>query len=366
MSEPKQNAPPRRQLRRAISVTLLNVVFLCSVLIYTQFFSPRQRLWRELSAYQTSIQRGNPRPDLVPHLTSDSIPFLLEWIESKEIPASFSQSLARTLNKVSPSLGAKLVNLDSSPPFYPPTLALLGFDFLGSQASVALPLLHQMVIRSDTHDDATAAMIAIGPNAFPIAVELAADSHPRIRRTGAHLLGALRANAAESSAILLKLIDDPDQGVRHEAYNAVAEFPSADNESILVPRLANDDPAVFFDAAYSLHSASTNSLLHMLNIAQDSTNRPTRIAVLAALAFRDQLSKIEAANGTKRSLYQKKRSSFNVLAVGAVGWLFPNPPDKVYFELIRLNVISGGLPRVREILRLATASVASSAAHQNQ
>src|SRR5688572_16881648 len=293
MSGQKKYTRAQRYLRLTVFSFLIAFILLCSIPIYLQFFSPTQRLWRELSAYKLSLDRENPRPDYVPHLTSNSIPYLLDWIETKDYPSSWKQSLAVRVRPVSDSFASKLIEWDSSLyRDYPPTLAVVGFDFLGSQATTALPALRDLVVRSDAYDEATRAIIAIGPKAFPFAVEFAQHPQPRIRRTAAHLLGALRCDPPESSAILLKLIDDPDQGVRHEAYNALAEFPSRNIESILLRRLASDDPEVFFDVAYSLHSGSTNALLQMLSVARDSTNQPVRIAVFAALAFRDDLQRI--------------------------------------------------------------------------
>src|SRR5687768_8248248 len=262
MSGQKKYTRAQRYLRLTLFGSLLAFLLLCSIPIYLQFFSPSQRLWRELTAYKQSLERDNPRPDLVPHLTSNSIPYLLDWIETKDYPSSWKQSLAHRVSPLSESLASKLREWDSSfYRYYPPGLAVVGFDFLGSEASAALPALRELVLRSDAYEEATMAIIAIGPPAFPTAADFAQHSQPRIRRTAAYILGALRSNPAESSAILLKLIDDPDQGVRHEAYNALAEFPSAHNESVLIPRLANEEPEVFFDVAYALHSGSTNALL---------------------------------------------------------------------------------------------------------
>jgi hypothetical protein len=351
MSEPKQHAPARRHLRRFIFGLLLAFVLLCSIPIYLQFFSPSQRLWRELSAYKLSLDRENPRPDFVPHLTSNAIPYLLDWIETKDYPSSWKQSLARRVTPLSDSLASKLREWDSSfYQHYPPSLTVVGFDFLGSEASAALPALRQLVLRSDAFDEATMAIIAIGPQAVPITSDFAHHPQPRIRRTAAYVLGALRSKSAESSAILLKLIDDPDEGVRHEAYNALAEFPSAHNESVLIPRLANEEPEVFFDVAYSLHSGSTNALLHMLNLARDSTDRTIHAAVFGALALRDDLQRIESLGERRNTLYQKKRLVFNQMALEAGVRIASAPPDKLHLDVIRSNILAAGLPHVHKTL----------------
>ena len=350
MSEPTKHVPASRHLRRILFGSLVTALFLCSIPIYLQFFSPSQRLWCELSAYKLSLDRDHPRPDFVPHLTSNSIPYLLDWIETKDYPTSWKRPLARLVRPISDSLAAKLIEWDSSLyQHYPPTLAVLGFDFLGSQASAALPALRDLAVGSDAYDEAMMAIIAIGPNAFPIAVDFAQHPQPRIRRTGAHILGALRVNPSQSSAILLKLIDDPNQEVRHQAYNALAEFPSTHIESILLPRLASGDPEVFFDVAYSLHSGSTNALLHMLGAASDSTNPRIRIAVFGSLAFRDDLQRTESLNKPRNSLYQIKRLAFNHTAL-SMGVRIGIPPDARDYDSIRSNIIHTGLPQVGKTL----------------
>jgi hypothetical protein len=358
MNQEKKHGPAKRYLRRTLLGALLLIVCLCLVPVYTQFYSPKQRLWRDLTAYKKSIDAGLPRPDLVPHLTSNSVPLLLEWIETKQIPPSWQQSLAARLRPFSPSLASKLSSLDLSSTMYdPPTLALLGFEFLGSQASAALPALRKLGLRAETYDDAITAMIAIGPNAFPIAAEFAQRPEPRIRRTGAFLLGALRSDPAESSTILLKMISDPDDGVRMEAYQALAEFPSANTESVLIRKLVNADQADFFNIAYALHSGSTNALLHLLSIVRDSTERPRRIAALGALAFRDTVAQINSSNEPRNLLYGKKRPVFNLKALNFGMVLHTNPPDHLALDRVRSNILSTGLPRIEETFKAVRPAV---------
>lgn len=359
MSEPTARNPARSYRRRILIGSLLSFILLCSIPIYTEFFSPQKRLWRELAAYKLSIDRGDPRPDFVPHLTSNSVPHLLVWLKSKDYPDSWKYSLARVLRPLSPSLASKLLSLDSSIHHYPPALSLVGFDFVGSQASAALPSLRELALRSDTYDEATMAMIAIGPNAFPIAVEFAQHPQPRVRRTGALLLGAIRANSVESQTILKKMLDDPDEGTRSEAYQALAEFPSERAESVLISKLGSADHAGLFNVAYALHSASTNAMLHLLTIARDSTNPPARIAALGALAFRDDLQRIKSLKEPRSSIYPKMRLVFNHLALNMGVLISANPPDKLHYDRIRSNILSTGLPRVQETLGPAKPPVTS-------
>ena len=350
MKQEKELPPSKRYVRRIFLFGLLFILCLVIVPLYTHFFSPKQRLWRELTAYKKSIDAGQPRPDLVPHLTSNSIPYLLDWIETKDYPTSWKRSFARRLRPLSDSFASKLIEWDSSLyQHHPPTLAVLGFDFLGSQATAALPALRDLAVRSDAYDEAMMAIIAIGPKAFPIAIDFAQQPQPRIRRTGAHILGALRVNPTQSSAILLKLIDDPNQAVRRQAYNALAEFPSPHIETILLPRLASDDPEVLFDVAYALHSGSTNALLHILSVARDSTNRPILIAVLAALASRDDLQRIESLNKPRNSVYQIKHLGFNHQALSTAARVFDAPDNRDY-DSIRSNIIRTGFPQVGKTL----------------
>lgn len=353
----KEPGRAKSYLRRKLLAVLLFVLFLCIVPLYTQFFSPKQRLWAELTAYKKSIDVGQPRPDLAPHLTSNSIPFLLEWIETKEIPRSWQQSLAYRVRAFAPSLASKLVSLDSSIAYYPPSVALLGFEFLGSQASSALPALRELALSSGSYDDATMALIAIGPNAFPIAVEFAHHSQLIIRRTGAILLGALRSHPAESSRILSKMLDDPDAGVRREAYQALAEFPSATSESLLVSKLVTVAEAERFDVAYALHSSSTNALLHLLGIARDSTNRTLRIAVLGALAFRDEQRKFDRSSEPWNALYRMKRPVYNNKALNMGVFISANSPGHLPFNQIRSNILKEGVPRIEVTLNAARPAV---------
>ena len=68
MSAPKKHTRAQRYLRVTVFSFLVAFILFCSISVYLQFFSPSQRLWRELSAYKSSLDRNHPRPDFVPHL----------------------------------------------------------------------------------------------------------------------------------------------------------------------------------------------------------------------------------------------------------------------------------------------------------
>ena len=337
----------RTHKKRLLLASLL-IVIASAIAVSYQFFTPEERLRREMVAYVRSISREDPRPDLVSNLSPDSIPILLKWIRQTDAHPTMRDRVADLIHQTTRGN----INVDSSQRYsdYPPILAYYGFDFLGTNAAAAVPDLAQ-IARSPGGEDAIHALVAIGEPSLDAAGKLSRDSDPNTRTLAAFLVGSIAENHDPSVAILLPLLDDPDAGVRSEAYGAMAEFPGADTEQLLLPRLSDlarnlsENPLP--TAAYALHTGSTNALVHLIEACIQSTNIQVRALLLAALAARD--SEHDPARENLRSYGARRGNYYRYLERFTA-----DPPEPAFdhrLHLIRSNILATGLPEVDKHLR---------------
>ena len=320
-----------------------------AIAYYFQFFTPEERLRRELIAYIKSVATDDPRPELVRHLTPDSVTILLKWMQQIEAQPTIRDRFAGLLRRVT----SGKVDFFSSMPYVddPPTLASFGFDFLGTNAAAAIPELSELA-RRPSGGDALNALISIGAPSLDAAQKFSSDPDPNIRKLSAFLVGTIGADHARSVAILIPLLDDADADVRAEAYAAIAEFPGSETEQILIPRLAHlsrdlsDDPMHAPTAAYALHTGSTNALLHLIDACIRSTNENVQAYLLASLAMRDDAQ--NPKNENVRSYGARRGNYFRNLQKRIT-----QPPNRAFdnrLYFIRSNIIETGLPHVEKVL----------------
>ena len=187
------------------------IVIASTIAVSYQFFTPEERLRREMVAYVRSISREDPSPDLASNLSPDSIPILLKWIRQTEPHPTMRDRVADLIHRTTRGN----IDLDSSlhDEYNPPTLASFAFDFLGTNAASAVPDLAEL-LRSPGGEDAIHALVSIGEPSLAAAEKLSRDPDPSIRTVAAFLIGSIGENHDRSVAILLPLLDDLDAGVR--------------------------------------------------------------------------------------------------------------------------------------------------------
>jgi hypothetical protein len=333
--------------RVILSVLLSLVAFFLFVLIIRQ--SQERLLYHTLDNYQRIRTLGPSDQAPRPQLSRWAIPILLDWLDESEELAS-NQFRGRLLR----ICGLRV--FESSD--YLRTLGSLGFDVLGPAAAPALPRLRELAPEGENLGRPIMAMASIGEPAIPIALEFAQSSDSGLRRDGAFLLGCLRTQPERSVPALLKLLDDTDRNVRHEACTALAEFPSPETEKILFSRLVNASTigpaqrnAVVdqqSDLAYALYLASPDTLVRLIDFSAESTNIFVRHAVLSAFLLRDEAPALKRPGPLRHEVYRSIRWNFDgpktLYRLDAVR---QNDP---LFELVRSNVLSSGEPKLKETL----------------
>lgn len=141
--------------------------------------------------------------------------------------------MAVTLNDV-------LAEIDKDEPDYPAAAASLGTE--------ALPFLQQIIEADDPMRASKATYLAalIGGEGVSDALETAAAHHDvRVRVAAAHALGQ---GPGAPPALLERLLDDSDPGVRKVALRAAAEGKS-DQFKAKVSAISKDDPEEFVRSA---------------------------------------------------------------------------------------------------------------------
>jgi hypothetical protein len=331
----------RRCLPRFV-IGILTILSICAIALLAHFFSHEQTLLRQFAAYDKT-QRRSPRPEIVTRLSARSVPILIDWIQQTNMIPPWTHRLHKKLDSISPSLAAKFPALRKRATYYDlPQFALIGFRLLGTNGASALPKLAELA-SSDPEllndGEMIPAMSAIGAPAFPFAIKFCESPRPSMRSKGVFLLGVLQTRPEIAVPLLLKRCEDNFDSVRRDAFGSLAEFPSPETEAIL-SKLSDHDPERIFDVAFALHSASTNALLQMLSIAENSTNRAARAALLGALAFREEIPEATALKPRdqtilrKRAIYNLKCMHINVLMYNAL-------PEARAFDSIRSNILSG-------------------------
>jgi hypothetical protein len=285
----------RRIDKSRLLAALLVFLMACAGVVYFQFFTPEQRLRRKMIAYVRSVTREHPRPESPPHLSTNHIPTLLKWMRQSESSPTMRDHLADFLRR----LTRKKIDIPyftGSSSGNPQVLAYFGFRLLGTNAASAVPALAEIARTPALFGNAMNALISIGAPSLAAAERFSRDPNPGIRESAASLVGEIGQNHDRSVAILLPLLDDPNGDVRSEAYDVVAQFPGPDTEEILIPRFLrafserSQNPTYEPTAAYSLHTGSTNALLHLIDACIQTTDRNVRAHLLAALAAREALS----------------------------------------------------------------------------
>jgi hypothetical protein len=269
---------------------------------------------------------------------TNAIPILLQWLKGQDLAKPGSQDLREQIH-------ATMSTEERGAPEDLQSLALKGFDYLGSNATSALPELRRLVysLPSPFGEVALDAMVSIGIPSWPTATNLAQNQNPDLRRKGAYLLGALQTNPAQSIPVLLKLIDDPDRAVSGSALTAMGEFPSSEIPTSVRERLLNPDTCA--DAAYAIHAGGSSAMQLLIDTCRAATTDRIRNATLGALAFRERPRRIADSTDPRRSAYRRKRCDFD-LQLGLSAALHPNFDD-TFLVAVKSNIIRFQEPRIR-------------------
>jgi HEAT repeat protein len=129
-----------------------------------------------------------------------------------------------------------LAEIDKDEPDYPEAAAKLGAE--------ALPLLQQIVEADDPMRASKAAYLAAligGPDAAPVLERAAAHGDARVRVAAAHALGT---DAGAPPALLERLLDDEDAGVRKVALRSAGDR-KATHLKAKINAMAKSDPEAF-------------------------------------------------------------------------------------------------------------------------
>ena len=314
-----------------------------AVALYVQYFTPEERLRREMVAY---VARQRLKP--VPNLSTNHIPILLKWMRQPEPGPTMRDHLADFLRRVT----WKKIDIPysrGSSSGSPGRVASSGFRLLGTNAAFAVPALAE-IARTPAFGNAMNALISIGAPSLAAAETFCRDPDPKIRESGASLVGEIGKNHDRSVAILLPLLDDPNGDVRSEAYDVIAQFPGPDTEEILIPRFLRDfrershNPTYEPTAAYSLHTGSTNALLHLIDACIQTANPNVRAHLLAALAARDAPNDLphQEFSRHRRGKYWRYLQQFTESP--------PSPAFDHRLFFIRSNILETGLPQVEKAL----------------
>jgi hypothetical protein len=343
--------------KKQLLLTSLALVIASTITVCFQYFTPEQILRREMLAYVRSIAREDPRPELVRHLSPDSVPILVKWTGQTETTPTMRDRLADFIRWAT----LRKIDLDSSKTYadYPPALASFAFDFLGTNAASAVPQLAE-IARAPRAEDAVSALLSIGAPSLDAAEKFSRDPDPNIRALGASLIARIGQNHDRSVLLLIPLLDDPHPDVRSEAYGAMAEFPGPDTEQILIPRLPDvardlsENPMHAPTAAYALHTGSTNALVHLIDACIRATNQTARPYLLAALAARDDQHDPQKEHlrsyGARRGNYWRHLERYRSQP--------PNPAFDHRLYFIRSNILETGLPHVEKALAPNNSSTA--------
>ena len=174
-------------------------------------------------------------------------------------------------------------------PFYPqsynPSMAVLFFRALGSEANEAIPELVEMLRKTNDARWAAIALVGIGPKGvaalekeFPLirdglvranvmaqlhrehgldrfcADRLVQDPHPTVRMSAARNLGTSANRSELAIPALTKSLDDQEAGVRFEACKSLGQFGAASVSAVdRLEAMSNDSNAeVRFNTAQAL------------------------------------------------------------------------------------------------------------------
>jgi hypothetical protein len=270
----------------------------------------------------------------------DALPILLQWLKGIDSGKPGSAALRHQLHEMNSSERRRSEDLQS--------LALRGFDLLGTNAVRALPELRVMAYSnaSGFGDTPLHAMISIGAPSWPTATNLAKNKSSDLRRKGAYLLGALQTRPEESVPVLLKLVEDSDTTVSSEALTALVEFPRREIPPIVRNKLA--DPNSSLCAAFSIHTGDKNAMQLLIDTCQSSTQRQVRIAALGALAFRERRPQSQHGPEPRRTACRRKWCDYTIQSM-AIGFLLSRDMDQeAFLAAVKSNIVHHQEARVTQ------------------
>ncbi|MDB6067256.1 MAG: repeat protein [Pedosphaera sp.] len=274
--------------KRKILLPVLGIVAV-GVLAWLLFREPPEPVYqgKPLSVWLKSFDMGNSKEDAdvaadaVRHIGTKALPKLLGMISSKDRNSRWESVLSWINGRQSVVHAPVQIGLIRR------MRAVSAFHALGASAKPAVPGLAQVLFKDPGNEEASAAMVVIGPEAMPAVMQGVTNSDPKIREVAVKTLGGMSFDANTVVPVLIKSLKDGSGEVRFSAALSLGNF--AQKAAVSVPALAESlsdkDDKVRRVALYSLGrlGSEAHMALPAIKRALDDPSKGVRSAATNAL-----------------------------------------------------------------------------------
>jgi len=275
--------------RRKLLIVLACVAAAVSLVAYLARDQQPTYQGRSLSAWlqiygshPTDHQTSADAEDALRHISTNAIPFLLEWIGYE--PSPFRMKIEELFDKLPDRWRPQWVDRPGNRSF----AAAVAFAVLGTAGSKAIPELTKQAITATNEQGtqrATIALGGIGPPALPALLGILTNTQIQGRFFAIEAIPNLGTSALPALPTLIQCLDDPQVEVACAAADALGRLALAPAATIpaLTNLLQSADPARrayaarglggFANAASSIVAQLRHALLDSDQLARDEARR---------------------------------------------------------------------------------------------